>query len=515
MKKYMAFAFTVIFVFFCFSACIGDDESAPQVSNEVSENRFPNISYVSTEVNYAEPANTMTMRVEMEMTMAGNATFYFEEKISKKDREKCIDYTTTAFSKLNVYKEIQIYVFEKSTFGYSFVSDGAIYTCVNNIDKPTFFEDLLLATFGEYCNYGMVCGYAEYLIDELLDFKTPYEAPTFDKDWQYYDLNLLCFDFHFTSLKDQLNAKSIACDFVYGYISEHGENAFHKILASSGSLSEKDEAKNALLDYYAKNGISPALSDILYCKGGATYQYYAACEYAVFYVSYDWKDRLQERAPSAYDGFLNFDYQRTCEFFEITVSEFESYRTLFGLDSYKDGLDIFFIDANSYYYKKTHSINMQSHANLMYTYILSLISETDMDFWESRGLAAMLNLKYDIYGVRTMNEYYKNRGNGSYWEFANAFVEKAGRDIDVSTDMRQLQDLYVYFGKDYSLENGDSAASFTNYLASVFGENKTISYLLGNIELTELTDKSLDTLIGEWKNYINTEYKIYDEQTAS
>lgn len=515
MKKYMAFAFTVIFVFFCFSGCIGDDESEPQVSDEVSEKRFPNIFYVPTEVYYSEPADALSMRIDMDMTVVNNITFYFEEEISSKDRERCIDYSTTVFDKLNIYKEVQIYVFEERTFKYGFVSDGAIYTCVDNIDKPTFFEDLLLAVFGEYCNYGMVCGYAEYLRDELYGFKTPYEAPVFEKDWQYYDLNLLCLDLDFTTLKDQLNAKSIACDFVYGYISEHGANEFHKLLASSGSLSEKDKAKNALSDYYAKNGISPVLSDIIYCKGGATYQYYAACEYAVFYVSYGWQDRLQERAPSAYDGFLNFDYQRTREYFEITVSEFESYRTLLGLDSYKDGLDIFFIDANSYYYKKTHSINMQSHANLMYTYILSLVSERDMDFWESRGLASVLNFKYDIYGVRTLNEYYKNRGNGSSWKFANAFVEKAGRDIDVSTDMRQLQDLYVYFSKDYSLENGDSAASFTCYLVSTFGEDKTISYLLGNIELAELTDKSLDTLIGEWKSYVNTEYKIYDEQTAS
>lgn len=511
MKKCMAFVFAVLFVFFCFSGCAGDDESVPVVSDDVSEYRLPDISYVSTEIYYSEPADTLTMRIDMDMTVLNNITFYFEEEIPNTDRERCIGYTTAVFGKLNVYKEVQIYVFEETTFDCSFVSDGAIYTCVNNIDKPTFFEDLLLAVFGEYCNYGMVCGYAEYLIDELLDFKIPYEAPTFDKDWQYYDLNLLCFDLSFTNSEDMLKARSIACDFVYGYISEYGANAFHKLLASSGSLSESGEARNALLDYYAKNGISPVLSDILYCKGGASYQYYAACEYAVFYVSYGWKDRLQERAPSAYDGFLNFDYQRTREYFEITVNEFESYRTLLGLESYKEGLGIFFADKNSYYYEKTHSINMQSHANLMYTYILSLVSERDMDFWKSRGLAAVLNLKYDIYGVRTLNEYYKNRGNGSYWKFANAFVEKTGRDIDVSTDMGQLQDLYVYFSKNYDLDNGDSAASFTNYLVSVFGEDKTVSYLLGNIELSELTDKSLDTLIGEWKNYINTEYKIYDE----
>ena len=509
--RIISFFMLILLLLSCLTGCVGEDESeSSELSDTVSE--IENTNYISKTVTFTEPGSNLSLVGDMDITVDGNAEYAFYREMPFSEREACVSATKKILNFLNVYTDLEIYIYKKSEHYFRYAENGKMYTFEQDYESVDYIADVLFSIFGEYCNYGLVYGYASYLCEELFGVENEYDTPVFADDWQYYDINLLCFDTKFVSAEDKENAQNISKDFVEKYIGENGVKALNRLISASGKTEDAGLFLRSLSDYYAENGITPVLSEILYGYGGISFHYYAVCDYAVFCVTPDWQDRLYGRAPSVTHGFLNSDYPKTREYFEITASEFGNYRTLLGLESYKDGLYIVFNDKNSNYYKDTHCIYMSSHANLMYTYILSLVSETGMEFWKSRGLASYISLKEDVYGIPVINEYYKNRGNGSSWEFANAFVKYTGRDIDVVTDMDDLTHLIMRYFDDYYTETGDSAASFTYYLISLFGEEKVTDYLLGRTELSSLTEKTMDELKADWQIFVDTEYSEYFEE---
>ncbi len=504
--RFISLILLILSVMSCFAGCVDDEESS-ELSDTVSE--IENVNYISKTVTFIEPGSNLSLVGKMDIIVDGNAEYAFHSKVPFSEREVCVSATKKLLNFLNVYTDLEIYIYDESEHAFRYAEAGKIYTFEQDFESADYIADVLFSIFGGYCNYGLVYGYAHFLQEELFGIKTEYNKPEFVDGWQYYDINLLCFDTRFVSEEDKENVQNISKNFVKTYISRNGVKAFNRLLFSSGKTDDTSLFLRSLSDYYKENGVTPVLSEILYSYGGTSFHYYAACDYAVFCVTPDWQDRLYGRAPSVSHGFLNSDYSKTKEYFEVTEREFGNYRTLLGFESYKEGLYIVFNDKNSNYYKETHSIYMSSHANLMYTYILSLVSEKDMEFWQTRGLATYISLKEDVYGIPVINEYYKNRGNGPSWAFANEFVEKTGRDIDVVTDMDDLTHLFMRYYDDYYTETGDSAASFTYYLISLFGEERVTDYLLGRIELSSLTEKTLDELKADWETFVNTEYSEY------
>ena len=615
--RVVCFITTISLILSLCAGCTGG-KNANDTSGSVSEHSQGEIYYRSVDMTYSEPGKDPDIYTVMDVTVDGNTEYSFQNDISDTRRRECIAVTEKLFKYLDIYTETEIYVFSEADEGFRFVSGNKAYVCLQDFKSIDYIADILPAVFGGYCNYGLVYGYAVYLYEQLFGAAEGYFSPRFDADWQYYDINLLCFDTDFASAEDIENARNIACDFVKKYISENGIKAFNKLLVSSGDTAENgtfllalseyygengvyptlsgilygyavylyeqlfgaaegyfsprfdadwqyydinllcfdtdfasaedienarniacdfvkkyisengikafnkllvssgDTAENgtfllALSEYYGENGVYPTLSGILYGYGGKYYDYYAACKYAVFCVKNDWTDRLQERAPNAYDGFLNRDYAKTREYFETTETELGNIRDEMGLEPYKEGLRIIFTDVQNFY-KEDYCIFVSSHANLIQLYIISLFSDVEMEYWKKVGLSANYDRNNDIYSNHALNEYYKNRGNGPTWAFANEFVEKTGRDIDVSTDIYELQNIVVYYYGSYEPEEGgDSAASFTHYLISLFGKDDVKEYLLGKKELSSFTDKTFDTLKAEWKEYLETNYSEYSK----
>ncbi len=512
LKTAIALILAAIAVTLCCTGCMGDEESHA-LDNVSEDTLLRDVAYFSKDVNFTQPGSFLVTGSKMEVAFYGNAEYAFGTEIGENIRTECVLATHTLLQYLDVYTDMKILMISDEGDKKCFVENGTVYiTGFQEFKSVDYIASVLPAIFGEYCNYGLVYGYASFLCEELFGIKTKTNAPVFEKDWQYYDINLLCFNGKFVSANDEENAKNISCDFVKKYIKENGMKSFNRLLISSGKTDNNSLFLQALSDYYTQNGVTPVLSEILYGYGGFSYHYYAVCDYAVFCVPYDWKDRLQERAPEAYNGFLNFDYAQTRRFFEVNEKELKQLRDVFGLESYKEGLYITYTDQNPYYFKESHIIQTPSHAHTRYNYIYSLLCNTELKMWQKYGIAGYFGNKYNEYGVHVLNEHYKNRGNGPVWEFANAFVEKTGRDIDVSKDMTDLQHIYVYYNNDYGLESTDSAASFVEYLISVFGEEKIVDYVVGRIRLEDITEKSLDTLKSDWKDYVETEYSEYTKR---
>ncbi len=100
---------------------------------------------------------------------------------------------------------------------------------------------MLLAGYGEWGNYGLAYGYADYLCQKAgLDNgeKNPAVQDTGSlltvSAPELYDLNLLCFDEKFVTSEDVEASKNNARLLVADYLSSHSEAEFLELLSASG-----------------------------------------------------------------------------------------------------------------------------------------------------------------------------------------------------------------------------------------------------------------------------------------
>ena len=478
---------------------------------------YTTLSYSTNTILYAEPGHqhgsTAAMRTDMETT-AVNATVYaFEPTIPKEERANCIRDTEALLKALNFTQHLYIYVYESSTLSAPYVAEQSLFTHTQSYRSTEYVASLLLAACGAYCNYGVAYGYASYLCEKLYGIPTDASALAFPTDFPYYDLNYLCFHPDFISEADLLTVKSIANDFVFGYITQHGEENLRKLLIQSGREEDHGEAIAALSAYYQANDVEADLSDILYGPGGKGCQYIARCPYATFCIKNRWRDRLTLFYPDAYDGFLNRDYSRTNEFFSVQSRQMKQYQDLFGLDDYRNDLIIVFSHREvnaSYYLSEHHYIEIVNITSLMHEYIHSLtishlIDAADINHqWMSEGLARCYDSLYSEYGNRML---YKDYTGSAALQ---PYIESLGRPLELPGDVAGMLDYAACVnGKTLQKDPYTSGASFIRYLILTFGEEETLHYLLESHDFATLTDASFTDTVADWRAYLQEHYGQY------
>ena len=493
-------------------------------NQDVGSFETENLEFTTKNILYYETLiqHGYQFRKDMDVVVINGVTFAFEKSIAMLERRDCIKKTGEILQIIGRPNGLEIYIYKPDTFNSTYVSGSAVYTHSQDYEGVDYISSVLLGVFGEYCNYGMTCGYAACIGNYLWETPIDLTVSKIDSSWEYFDLNYLCFNEDFVNKEDIEIAKEISNRFVWEYISSNGADAFEKLLSYSGDVYECKQFNEILYAYYASQDIDANISPILYKFGGKGNQYIAECKYATFCVPYEFDDLLNVFYQEVYDGFLNKDYKKTDEFFRVNSNQMEESQRLFGLEQYENDLYIIFQNAygnihfGTKYYKYgdgNRCVIAPIIASLTHVYMYSLIeplyeNENAIgDSWAISGLLKYFSWKYDFYGCIM---YYEDYASTVYGKM---YSEKVGRPLDLSTDFGVISDMITYLSGQKIDPNFSPAtgASFIHYLVKTYGEQETIDYILVNCDLSTLTDKSFDEVVADWKEYLKNNYSEYKE----
>lgn len=500
---------------------VNGTESGTRESAENAESAEHEYELMS--ITYSEPVEGFSFRRNMEKTQTDYASYYFEPSVSRQERDACIEITDSVISCIDAPQpHLEVVVLKQESYDGVSVSGNRLYLSLRPWNCVDYVAKVLLAGYGEWGNYGLAYGYADYLCKKagLDKGESGSEGQEADGLLQVsaserYDLNLLCFDEKFVSAEDVKASKHNACLFVEDYLSSHSEQEFLELLAASGTVEGVVQAKEALEAFYAKKGVECSLTEIRYQLGGVAFDFGAACEYAHFYIEKDWQDEAWAWNPMVSENFLHEDYGQVREFFECNRQQMRQYQELFGFDSYNNDLPIAFTNSRvlvgrlTSIYLGDHQIRLKVVSSLMHEYIHSVMNgrfdEWDT-LWKTEGFARYFSYKYDAYAYDFLNNYWNDES--IIW--VQEYIDFLGRPIDVRTDVPELWDILVH-GYGYTDPNSgyESGASFIGYLVDQYGEQAVISYVCSDSEYNEEWEKTYDELVQDWNQYIEENYSQY------
>lgn len=499
-------------------------ESMPSGTDERAHNAaLPEHVYEADVIRYGEPSGEFSFRKDVEVTRTGYAVYYFDTSIDLAERNACIEATDQVLSRIEaVLPEVEIVVLSPEFYDGVLVSGNRLYMHVESWDSVDYIAKVLLAGYGEWSNYGMAYGYADYLCRKSASGEQENRCFLSAKEPESYDLTLLCFDTRFVPAEDVEAAKNNACLFVDEYLSAHSEEDFLELLSLSGTSEGVERANEALEAFYEGHRMESSPTKIRYQYGGVTFDYAAACEYARFYIHKDWQEMYWKANENISEDFLHEDYAEVKEFFECHAHQMEQYQEFFYFDQYNNDLMIFFTNKlnmpstyNGLYYPDSHTIYLSAVMPLMHEYIHSLMYgncewET---LWKREGSAEYFENKY--------NRYYPDFYSGiaryymDYEEYAqevlSSLISFLGRELDIRTDFRIIVDLseYLWGNADPNLSY-DAAASFVGYLVDQYGEREVIQYICSDDEYHAEWGKSYEELVEDWDCYIEENYSWYE-----
>ena len=486
-------------------------------------------AYETESLYYSEHQGGLSFRKDLKKTQTDYAVYYFESSVSEQERTGCIEATDRLLSGIDAaLPDLEVVVLEpRSSYGVS-VSENRLILPIQPWDTADYLAKVLLAGYGEWGNYGLAYGYADYLWK-----KTGLgngEANTVGRPegqdegcflqmsvQEAYDLNLLCFNERFVSHEDVEAAKNNTCLFVKEYLASHSEEEFLELLSASGTVEGAARANKVLEAFYAEKGVECSLTEIRYQYGGLSSDYAAACRYACFYVDRDWKDRYWEETPLVSENFLHEAYGEVREFFECNERQMQQQQERLGFDSYDNSLLVIIQDLGyvhskvSFYAGGAHTIYLNTVVSLMHEYIHSVMYGRFEDWnslWKVEGFARYFSYKYDLYIYDWINGYWND--DSTIW--IQEYINHLGRSIDVRTDVPEAWDVLTHaHGFTDPNSTYESGASFIGYLISQYGEQAVVAYVCSDDEYNAEWNKSYDELVQDWNQYIEENYSQYSK----
>ncbi len=510
---------------------------------------YSGLEYNSSLYTYPDEYSLHSISTNMEVATVGKRTYGFEKAIAQEEREACIEATEIVLARVGYDGALNIYVYTDESGGGSYYIDepekseggNSFITCISDWKAVDYVTGVLLSANGKYANYGVAYGYANYLCDSLSDVwesvtdgadnnqknlvsdtqsnELNYGQPVFNAEYNCYDLNLLCFDDDFVTADEIREAKAVSNKFVSDYIKNNGEDALKELLKKSGDVQLCHEFNDELEKWYNDNGLvlSNSLSEILYSYGGYSYQYIAYNGHAVFYMDSEWYDSTRRISDFFSETFLHENYVETNNFYKINTEQMCQYNELFGLGEPKLNVPILISEKTrnsvdeyaGIYYPDINKIYIKTVTLIMHEYIHALCVPVALSqLWVAEGWAQAFDGRYNYYYNKVNSDIMNNREDA----YLVQYIEKNERPIDMFIDYENIMGLEVYTTNNYNYKEGYTiAASFFNYLCNVYGEKKIIDYVCHNHDLTTVTDKSLDELAEDWKNYIEDKYSEYSK----
>ncbi len=493
-------------------------ETQPGTGKSAENADLAEHKYEKITVSYSEAVEGGSFRRDMEKTQTDYAVYYFDPSIDNQERNACIEATDKRLSCIDAARpDPEIVVLKEESYDGVSVSGNRLYLPPQSWDSADYLAKVLLAGYGEWGNYGLAYGYADYLCKKAGadSGKTDSEAQQAEENGllpmsatELYDLNLLCFNERFVSAKDVEASKNNACLFVEEYLSSHFEAELLELLSASGTAEGAVRAKETLEAFYAEKGVECRLTEIRYQLGGAAFDYGAACRYARFYIKKDWQDARWEANPMVSENFLHEDYEEVRAFFECNEHQMERYQELFGFDNYNNDLSVVMkkgrgVTEKSAYDAHGHVIYLIKVDSLMHEYIHSLMSgHCDWkSLWKREGAARYFSYKYDQYSYDFLNNNWNSSPTGQ------EYIKSIGRPLDARLDYRAYEDFLVNV---HQLTDPNSSylsgSSFVGYLVDQYGEREVIAYICLDSEYNAEWGKSYEELVQDWNEHIEENY---------
>ena len=453
----------------------------------------------------------------MRTVTVNGRTYCFDTNIPETDCSERIRFTEELLEKAGISREFRICLYNVVKMKHTYVENGSLYGRMGQMSDMEYLTSVLIAAYGEFANYGMAYGYAGLLLGE--------DSPEarYLTDWDYYDLNYLCFLPQFSSEEDVEKAKAVALDFAAAYVAKNGHSAYQSILEKSGKPEEVAAAREALLSHYKYRGVSPVLSPLLFAMGGTTFDYIVCCEYAVFYMGTDCIARRIEDWLNYSETYLHEDYSTVAYVFDCFREEMYLYQSFLNLYPYSNDIKVFFVDgpgkkqngAGTGYYNHKHEIYV-NHLSVFYEeYIHALTRpflEKDPPVWQSEGIANYLKNKYARFFNEDNNEIYILDNPLISGAPIGEYLKSIDRPFDSFNDWHDYTDWLVYYMDLYDIEKHwsySSVQSFMAYLCHRFGEKEVFDYLFHHHDLKRLSEDSLEELTRAWKESLEERFKDY------
>ena len=365
------------------------EESTTQASEETKDalvTDFSDLEYKNEKISFNEKKSNyedFSVTRQMQSVSVNGRTYCFDTNIPEADCNERIRFTEELLMKAGVTGEFRICLYNVVKMKHTYVENGSLYGRMDHMSDLEYLTGVLLAAYGEFTNYGMAYGYAALLLGEEIP-----EA-RYPEDWDYYDLNLLCFSPDFCDEEELNNNKAIALNFASAYVKKHGHAVYQDLLKKSGQLETAAIAREALADHYKSQGVEPELSPLLYALGGTTYSHVLQCEYATFYTERDFKDinydiifdteDWEDLTKEMYYGKTSYKSYR--KVFEGLRMDMKQYQDFFNLYPYRNSLSVILIyndhfnpqTMGGYYFSAPHQIYLTSLYSFSHEYVHSLI----------------------------------------------------------------------------------------------------------------------------------------------
>lgn len=499
MSKAMAkFAVAVIIIAMIFCGC-----------TLLKENRG-SIEYFQVSVKYAEENFKYSFSKNVYYTETSYAHYYFEPTVDSNSRQSCIEATDCIIAELEaVSNKPEIFIFSEESFDSVNILENSLYTHEADWKSVDYVANVILATYGEGCHYGLSYGYAA-MICRRFNWESFSElTDCVPNVMEVYDLNLLCFDEAFVSENDIITARQTAYKFADYLKEQYGEETVASLLSLSKNYEGMGELSKELEKFYWAQGIVYSPAQLCFCYGGMSCDYVLKSELADFYIGAEWTDTNCEANPLISENFLHESYRDTREFFECNLAQMESYQRLFDLDSYDNSLTVIFpntkSDSYSCYQSGYHRIFAYNIDSLMHEYIHSLTNPgKTQSLWETEGFARYFSYFYDYYGIAFLNEDYNNAAETSATGYLYEYKATIDRPVDMQIDFYDIENIAVY-SRGYTDPNESYVAgsSFVQYLVREYGETFVAQCIYGD---ESDFPKSYSELVNDWNRYIEENY---------
>ena len=489
---------------------------------------FSNLEYKSEKISFSEKKSDFedfSVSRQMRTFSVNGRTYCFDTNIQEADCTERIRFTEELLIKAGITRAFRICFYNVVKMKHTYVENGSLYCRRGHMSDIDYLTAVLLAAYGEFVNYGMAYGYAGLLLGEEIP-----EA-SYPEDWDYFDLNLLCFSPDFCDEEELNNNKAIALDFATAYVAQQGHEAYQDLLEKSGQLETAETARTALAEHYISHGVEPELSPLLYALGGTTYSHILRCEYATFYTERDWEEahryytkdyKTEDENDLLYDVLnCTTSYKASRNVFENFRMEMRQLQVLFDLYPYKNSVPVFLVnnvkmEEGGYYEPAKHQIYVGAIYIFEHEYIHSLTYshlENRRIRWIVEGLTQYYTERFSCYYLAAAKYEMDNRYlPGGSLNNKERFLDSLGRPFDPLLDIADVNSLDVYAYDATVFKSPYFAGSaFIDYLIKCFGERAVLDYFLVHHDLSRLTDKSMDDLMLEWEKYLEERFKDYEK----
>ena len=118
------------------------ESTAPPIVFDVNDAVFTQKQVILTEAENGVGA-PYALNKDLEVTAYQGTEYAFESGISLHDREACVQATEEILRRAGTERKLRIYIYTAETYGYTFVENGAVYTCLQDWHGPEYITALL------------------------------------------------------------------------------------------------------------------------------------------------------------------------------------------------------------------------------------------------------------------------------------------------------------------------------------------------------------------------------------